>query len=320
LIERNGDLIASSVDKRPYKLVNQKAQRLTAEESADAVIRDTSKYLKSKFDGLGSISNNVSLQTIIQGETHYLHVSPWKDWQGLDWLIVIATPERDFLGAFQANTHQTIFLCLVALIVATMIGLWTSRWILVPILGLRDASNALSHDRDDVVAPESNITELNFVSQSFNDMAQRLRSLLEQLKSDNQNLGVQVEEKNQALTEALKLVRYKRDNSAQKQRQVQAYLTILSRQITQPVNLMQDELGNAKENLQAMLDELSNYREQIKQFPPELRQELSSADLDLLIADLQKRVFLIEQGHLHIDDLSQKLNQYIQQIQHIEKS
>jgi methyl-accepting chemotaxis protein len=315
LIERNGALIASSADQKPYKLVGKKAQRLNAAESSDAIVRDATQYLKQKFDGFSAITSETALQAPLQGQNHYLNVTPWKDPQGLDWLIVMAVPERDFLGTVEANTRQTIFLCIVALIVATVLGLWTSRWILGPIQNLNRAAQDLAKGKSEVDLPESNITELKQVSRSFSDMAQRLSDVLTKLKTDNQNLGAQVEEKNQALEEALKRIRGKQDHAVQKQRENQAKLANLSTQIGYPVNSMQDELNIAQENLSTILAELCNYREQIKQLPPELRQEVSSVELELLIGDLQKRVIMLEQGTHRIDGLSANLKQYIQQIQ-----
>jgi HAMP domain-containing protein len=315
LIERSGAMIASSADQKPYKLTGQKAERLNAEESSDPVIRDAAQYLRQKFDGFTAIGEATALQTRIQGETHYVNVTPWKDPQGLDWLIVMAVPESDFLGTVAANTRQTVFLCIAALIIATILGLWTSRWILGPIQGLNRAADALAHGEAEVEVPESNITELSSVSRSFNDMAQRLSTVLSQLKTDNQSLGAQVEAKNQALDEALKRIRDKQGNSVQKQREDRVKLANLSTQIGYPVNSMQTELNGAQENLSTILAELCNYREQIKQLPTELRQEISSVELDVLIGDLQKRVIMIEQGTHRIDDLSENLQRYIQQIQ-----
>ncbi len=315
LIERNGALIASSADQKPYKLVGKKAQRLNAAESSDAIVRDATQYLKQKFDGFAPITSETALQAQLQGQNHYLNVTPWQDPQGLDWLIVMAVPERDFLGTIEANTRQTIFLCLVALIVATVLGLWTSRWILGPIQSLNRAAADLAQGKTAVDLPESNITELKLVSRSFSDMTQRLSDVLTKLKTDNQSLGAQVEEKNQALGEALKRIRGKQDHAVQKQRENQAKLANLSTQIGYPVSSMQNELGIAQENLSTILAELCNYREQIKQLPAELRQEISSIELDVLIGDLQKRVIMIEQGTHRIDGLSDHLKQYIQQLQ-----
>ncbi|MBE9031194.1 HAMP domain-containing protein [filamentous cyanobacterium LEGE 11480] len=315
LIERSGNLIASSADETPYKLLNKTAKRLPVEESRDAVIRGAAAYLRGKFENFTQIDQAQSLQTRIQGQMHYLHVSPWRDEQGLDWLIVMAVPESDFLGTVQANTRQTIFLCLIALIVSTGIGLWTSRGILRPIRSISQASDALAHGQSEVAVPESNITELNRVAQSFNDMAQRLSRAMLKLQTDNQTLGDQVEEKSLALAEAVQRIRHKQGNSAQKQREQRVKLMNLSMQIGYPVTSMQGELGSAHASLRGVLEELLDYREQVKTLPLELRQEISSVDLDLLIADLQKRIIMLEQGSHRIDDLSSNLNQYIQQMQ-----
>jgi methyl-accepting chemotaxis protein len=315
LIERSGALIASSADQKPFTLEGGKAKRLTAEESSDPVIREAAAYLNQKFEGFGGIGEAADLTAKLQGQNHYLNVTPWTDSQGLDWLIVMAVPESDFLGAMEANTRQTILLCVVALIVATVLGLWTSRWILSPIASLNQAADAVARGDEAVELPQSNIAELQSVSQSFGAMADRLRYVLSALQTDNQTLGAQVEEKNQALKEALARIRGKQDHAVQKQREDRAKLANLSTQIGYPVSSMQDELGVAQANLTTILEELCSYREQIQQLPLEFRQEISTADLDAMIGDLRKRTIVLEQGSQRIDSLSDNLKQHIQQIQ-----
>jgi HAMP domain-containing protein len=315
LMERSGALIASSTDQKPFTMEDGKAKRLNAEDSSDPVIREAAVQLNQKFEGFAGISEAADLTAKLQGQNHYLNVTPWTDSQGLDWLIVMAVPESDFLGAMEANTRQTILLCIVALIVATVCGLATSRWILEPILTLNKAADAVARGDEEVELPQSNITELHQVSASFNNMADRLRYVLSALQTDNQTLGAQVEEKNQALKEALTRIRGKQDHAVQKQREDRAKLANLSTQIGYPVSSMQTELDSAQANLTTILDELCNYREQIKQLPIELRQEISTADLDAMIVDLRKRTIVLEQGSQRIDSLSDHLKQHIQQIQ-----
>jgi HAMP domain-containing protein len=315
LMERSGALIASSADQQPFTMEGGKAKRLNAEESSDPVIREAAAHLNQKFEGFGGIGEAADLTAQLQGQNHYLNVTPWTDSQGLDWLIVMAVPESDFLGALAANTRQTILLCVVALIVATVLGLWTSRWILSPIQSLNQAADAVARGDEAVELPQSNIAELQSVSQSFGAMADRLRYVLSALQTDNQTLGAQVEEKNQALKEALTRIRGKQDHAVQKQREDRAKLANLSTQIGYPVSSMQTELDSAQVNLTTILDELCSYREQIQQLPLELRQEITTADLDAMIGDLRKRTIVLEQGSQRIDSLSDNLKQHIQQIQ-----
>jgi len=58
--------------------------------------------------------------------------------------IVVVVTEADFMERINANTRTTILLCLVALMVATLLGLVTSRWITKPIMRLSTASKALA--------------------------------------------------------------------------------------------------------------------------------------------------------------------------------
>ena len=69
---------------------------------------------------------------------------PYQDSRGLDWLIVIVIPESDFMEQINANTQTTILLCLLALAVATGLGVITSNWIAKPIRRLNQASEGNS--------------------------------------------------------------------------------------------------------------------------------------------------------------------------------
>ncbi len=55
-------------------------------------------------------------------------------------------PESDFMSQINASTRNTILLCLSALVLAIIIGIYTSRWITDPILKLQQASEGLPQE------------------------------------------------------------------------------------------------------------------------------------------------------------------------------
>ena len=93
-------------------------------------------------------------------DRYYALVSPWQDQYGLNWLVVVTVPESDFMAQINANTRTTLWLCLGALAIATTLGIYTSRWIVRPILKLQEASEAITTGELDRTVELGGINEL----------------------------------------------------------------------------------------------------------------------------------------------------------------
>jgi hypothetical protein len=81
---------------------------------------------------------------MLNARHQFVQVTPWQDEFGLDWLVIVVVPESDFMAQINANTRTTILLCFAALGVASVLGIYTSRWIARPILRLSQASKAIA--------------------------------------------------------------------------------------------------------------------------------------------------------------------------------
>jgi HAMP domain-containing protein len=314
LIERNGLLIASSTDEPPYKLVNGTAQRLKAVDSKDPVIRGTTQKLTAQFQQLGAIKGENRLETTIDGQRHFLHIRPWQDALGLDWLIVLAMPESDFLGQVQDNTRQTVILCFLALLGAAIVGIYTSRWIVRPIQQLSAAARDLAQGKWQTTVPESSITEIDTLARSFNRMTQQLQAQMSDLTQDKQALQDRVADQTQTLSQMLKLVQAGQSNQTDKQFELGKMLGGISNRIKYPVLSMQKELKQANQDVQVILAQLQAYQENLAHLPPELRAQFADGDVMLLIQDLQKRLSVLDAGAARIDDLSDHLKSFGRQI------
>ncbi|NJL45724.1 MAG: hypothetical protein HC922_08405 [Leptolyngbyaceae cyanobacterium SM2_3_12] len=145
IVEPDGTLVASSVDDLPYILVKGKAQRVNSLNSTDKLVRTTAQFLTQELpDGFQGVKAMQLFQFRYQGNRYFVQVLPWQEEYGLDWRIVLAVPESNFMAQIDANSRNTILLCLVALGVAVGLGLYTSRWINQPVLGLVRASAAIA--------------------------------------------------------------------------------------------------------------------------------------------------------------------------------
>jgi signal transduction histidine kinase/CheY-like chemotaxis protein len=202
ILERNGFLVANSSDAPVFSLVNQLPQRLRGVESQDPLIQATSQYLKNHFGSLKVIQERQQLEFMVQGQRQFVQVTPWKDEWGLDWLVVVAMPESDFMGQINANTANTILLCLGALGLATILGFYTSRWIARPIRRLSQASEAIAEGKLEQRVTTTGVKELNVLAESFNRMAQQLRDSFTALEKTNQELERRVEQRTAELQSA----------------------------------------------------------------------------------------------------------------------
>lgn len=220
IIERSGQLIASSTKEEPFRLQNGKPIRLDASQSGNLFTQATAKYLVSKFNNFDQIKGLQQLDFFFEGKRHFLEVRPLQGEQNVNWLIVVAVPEADFMGQIEGNTQTTIFLCLGVLGVASVLGIAIARWITQPILYLskavkelgKQATSANFTNEEDSVVIVQGIDEVEVLAESFNEMAQQLRATFTALASKNKELELQVDLQTQELQQNIK----ERVNSEQK--------------------------------------------------------------------------------------------------------
>ena len=188
ILERSGEVIASSTAEPPYLKQSDRQIRLLATESSNPSIQATTKHLIQKFGDLHQISSSQNLSVEHDGKRLLVRVQPLQELQGIDWLTVVVIPESDFMAQIDANTRVTLALCFVALLVAVWLGLVTSRKITQPILKLVRASSAIAQGDLDRRVRVEGIVELEVLSRSFNEMAQQLKSSFANLAGTNQKL------------------------------------------------------------------------------------------------------------------------------------
>ena len=188
ILEPNGSIVASSSKEPPYKMVGGEAQRLDAAESNDLLIKATADYLTTKFESLESIDESRQLKLPLAEKSHFAQITPWKDKFGLDWLIVVVMPESDFIAEIERNTRTTIFLCLISLIVAILMGTLTSRWITGLIRRLSNASTAIANGHLNSIVNISSVNELAVLADSFNQMSQQLQTSFDRQEASNREL------------------------------------------------------------------------------------------------------------------------------------
>ena len=226
IIERSGLLVASSTTEEPFRFQNGKAIRLKASQSGNSLTQATAKYLKTNFNNFDQIQSLQQLDFSFDGKRQFLEVRPLQGEPNVNWLIIVAVPEADFMGQINRNIQTTIFLCLGVLGLAIILGIVTARWITQPILYFSKTTKDLTDftNSEDSVVKVQGIQELELLGESFNEMAQYLRKTFTALISKNEDLELQVKQRTQELQQEIQ----ERINSEQKLGQHYQVLTELA--------------------------------------------------------------------------------------------
>ncbi len=202
IVERNGLMVATSTENNPFGSgKSEKSERFKAMESTNLITRNTAEFLFKEFGSFDSIKDQKQLDFGSNGKRQFVQIMPFQNDKGLDWLIVVVVPEAQFMEQINENTHTTIILCILALIIATGLGLFTARWISKPILRLSVASEAIAKGELDYMVKIYHgksllgIDELGVLADSFNEMAEQLRESFTALEQTNAELEERVEQR-----------------------------------------------------------------------------------------------------------------------------
>ncbi|HLP89855.1 MAG TPA: ATP-binding protein [Nostocaceae cyanobacterium] len=202
ILERDGMLVANSAEEQPFVVINKEIKRLKATDSPNPVMQELAKQLHQSIPNLSTLTNHQNLKVYVQGEGYHVHISPWRDQYGLEWFVITSIPESSFMAQIHANTQTTIWLCMGALVLATVVGIFTSRWLAIPILRVNQASQAVAVGNLDQIVTGGNIQELNSLAHSFNQMAGRLRESFTALEKSKAELEQRVVERTAELQQA----------------------------------------------------------------------------------------------------------------------
>jgi hypothetical protein len=114
-------------------------QFLQAVNSQNPLVQGATAHLLEQFGSLNDIHAAQQLTFMLDGQTHFLEVLPFSDTFGLDWLIVVVAPEADYMQEIYANTRTTIWTCALALGIALLVGIVSTRLVTRPIFRLNAA-------------------------------------------------------------------------------------------------------------------------------------------------------------------------------------
>jgi signal transduction histidine kinase len=298
ILDRKGTLIANSAPEQPFAIVKDEIKRIQAADSPNPMVQGITKQLQQKFGDLHSINKAQKLELDFQGEPQYVQVAPWRDQYGLDWLVVVSVPENVFMAQINANNRTTVLLCLGALAIASVLGVFTSRWITRPILRLNRATEDMAAGHLDQTIEDSGIQELNKLSASFNHMAGQLRDSFTALEESNAELENRVEARTVELKETLGELQRTQAQVVQSEKMSSLGQLVagVAHEINNPINFIHGNLVHVQEYTQDLLDFVQLYQEHYPQPTPDIEAEAEEIDLEFLQQDLPKMLASMKVG------------------------
>lgn len=152
IMERNGDLVSSSIGETVSDQAasdetgdiasaadgeeTRSVDRISAFDSTEPVVSAAASHLLDEYGDLSFIQTNIRITRRINHENTFIAARPLRDEFGLEWLIVVVVPTRDFTGPLRTQTLVTLIVGSMALAIAIGLGWLVARWITRPILQL----------------------------------------------------------------------------------------------------------------------------------------------------------------------------------------
>jgi diguanylate cyclase (GGDEF)-like protein len=198
IMDTSGQMVASSTPDLITSGSGEQTKMIKAKESTNEIIVGVSNNLEQRFKGLDRLIST-QLDFVVADDRYYLETVRLKDERGLDWIIILAVPENDFMAQVKRNTRMTLWLCLVALLLAVVVGFLLTHWINKPIqeLSLNARQLAQGHWEDMVAIDRSDV--IGDLSRSLSLMAQQLKGSFEQLEERIEERTAELLKANQQL-------------------------------------------------------------------------------------------------------------------------
>ena len=194
IIEKDGSLIASTSDTEPFIDNGKQLSRIRATKSKSPVIRAAyQKYLDIAGNSASKVTLSQSFDVNVGSKLHLVEFFPFKDENGIDWLIGLTASEQDILGPGRETLQIIIYFGFGALLLSIALCIFLGQSLSLPLLRLQEVLSNVSEGDKNTRAAASSITELNSLAESFNMMANKVQQSVSELERKNADLNFEIE-------------------------------------------------------------------------------------------------------------------------------
>ena len=175
IVEPDGNLIAASRGPHLKKGPDNKNERLNAEASNDPLIVATYKTVRELMTQSDSVTvPRTSVFKTEDDQSIQVGYARVQDDAGLDWIIAVAVPRKDFLSGITSNLKTTALLALLVAALIVAIGYAIMGAIAKDLNQLIQVTRDVGNGVIDTTVPRMRTQELGDLSSSFLSMKQRL--------------------------------------------------------------------------------------------------------------------------------------------------
>ncbi len=182
ILEPSGFLVGSSVPEHLNPVGQAATDLFLATESGHPLIAAITQDLIQQFGGL-EYARSSQRKLWHDGDYYYLELFRFQDNSNLDWIIVIAVPEKDFMAQIHDSMIATILFCVIAILGAIIISLLLTQWFTEPLIRLSVSAREIARGAWDQAITLDRADVIGDLSRSFADMAQQLKESFNTLET-----------------------------------------------------------------------------------------------------------------------------------------
>jgi C4-dicarboxylate-specific signal transduction histidine kinase len=279
ILERNGNLIATSTEAQPFQ---PNLDRISGEDYPEPIIKTTAQYLRNHLQGQYNLTEPKRLTFQWQNRSQQVRVVPFSDGMGLNWLVVVVIPESDFMGEIESNRRNILIICGIAMIITILSSILTSHWLMRSISALIKSSQKIGSGNltDPVPMLKRSSWEVMTLSRSLEEMRYDLKNARDRLQNYTTDLEQEVQHRTADLTERnLELAKTLQDFQTSQDHLIRSEkLASLGKLVASIAHEMNTPLGvirSSTHNISTFLrDDLEQFVRILQTFDPEYYPQL----------------------------------------------
>jgi len=174
VMEKDGNLIGVSRGPHIRKKPDGADVRLNAADSNDPLVRATYAAVRGLAEPAGDSLPHTTVFTAPDGSAVQVGYARLTDDAGLDWLIMVAVPRKDFLHGILDNFRRTVLLAVIAALFVMLTGTLVLSTVTRELRRLAAAARQVGEGSTAPFAESRRKDELGDLARSFAEMQRRL--------------------------------------------------------------------------------------------------------------------------------------------------
>ena len=174
VMEKDGNLIGVSRGAHIRKKPDGADVRLNAADSGDPLVRATFAAVRGLAEPAGDSRPHTTVFTAPDGSAVQVGYARLTDGAGLDWLIMVAVPRKDFLHGIIDNFRRTVLLSVIAAVFVMLTGMLVLSTVTGELRRLAAAARQVGEGSTAPFTDSQRKDELGDLARSFAEMQRRL--------------------------------------------------------------------------------------------------------------------------------------------------